>query len=456
MLLDCTPGLTTLDAGETGDAYAEGELAVLFRAIGTLTCLHSLGLANFQGQTTWRSSTSTALADGLRGLTQLVELDIQGNDFGTEDAFARVLEQRLTGLTTLKLLGLGKNVEQCSYAAADWGELVLGTLGGMTALRCLHMDNKGEWAPHVTTALAGALRSLTHLKELHMLDNIFCAEGATALAGGLQHLSQLKELKMGMNSYRQHHSFPEAATRYRLQRLGVFSAEAIAESVVALATPLSSLTSLTTLAPYQWQRDGLFVGPCHSETVHTFAAEIARLSRFAYLKNRNCPQTLTDLNVGESELDFSEASTLADAMKGLTGLTRLNLLDKNRSHRVALELGVALLHLTGLRVLSLENSVVWPMGLKSLAPMVAQMTNLTGLHIGSAGNGPRRESEIDLDFKVTCLQLESRQDADVESEMQYLDVHMQGVQHCVRAHTRARACAYECCARDRACILQAY
>ena len=149
--------------------------------------------------------------------------------------------------------------------------------------------------------------------------------GATALAGELGHLSHLKELKMGCIS----------TTR------GDVSADEVAESVAALAAPLSRLTSLTTLRVYEVYP----LRSCTPESFQTVTAAIARMP------------ALTDLDLGGLECGHVGGPALAGALEGLTGLMRLGLGKSHFGAQGALELGAnALLGLTGLTDLALFDN----------------------------------------------------------------------------------------------------
>eukprot|EP00277_Geminigera_cryophila_P033143 CAMPEP_0173123836 /NCGR_PEP_ID=MMETSP1102-20130122/55260_1 /TAXON_ID=49646 /ORGANISM="Geminigera sp., Strain Caron Lab Isolate" /LENGTH=1918 /DNA_ID=CAMNT_0014031993 /DNA_START=646 /DNA_END=6402 /DNA_ORIENTATION=- len=343
VLLECTPGLTTLDCGYNTTSSGEGGIpwrydsanVGLFDAIGRLTHLQSL---IFRGGP-WSSATSDALCN----LTQLVELDLSNTPWLSQQALAIVL-QPLSGLTKLKISDCSKFINR------EESKLVCEALGRMTALRCLgikHMFRDFFQVPP-ETLLAGALCGLTQLTELDLAENIFCAKGATEMASVLQQLTQLQELKMGL-----------------VKHVRNFDVEA----VPALTAPLHHLPGLTSLATYE--------GICSPETFRSLAVAIGRMSALTFL----------DVGGYATSCGSAGAKALADELQSLTCLTTLKMKGNYIDSEGATHLARALLNLTGLTELDLgENDLLFfhgnaPLGLEVLAPSIAKMPNLTSLNI---------------------------------------------------------------------------
>ena len=108
---------------------------------------------------------ATALAGGIKGLTELNELDLSHNNIGPDGATA--LAGGIKGLTELNKLDLSHN-------------------------------NIG---PDGATALAGGIKGLTELKQLGLSRNNIGPDGAIALADGLQYLTELRQCNLSHNNF---------------------------------------------------------------------------------------------------------------------------------------------------------------------------------------------------------------------------------------------------------------
>ncbi len=104
----------------------------------------------------------------------------------------------LTHLTELKLTGGKKGLD----AFEEGDEELFGAIGGLPALRILHMSLfEMMQAPHSSVfaeCLTVNLHGLTELVDLNLHDHTFCLEGAKSLTTALQNLTGLTHLRMGV------------------------------------------------------------------------------------------------------------------------------------------------------------------------------------------------------------------------------------------------------------------
>jgi len=358
-LLDRMPSLTMLDLGQVANrsrgpvlpresVYNKSDRQELYRAIGTLTNLHSLSLRNFGPWNKLNQLESAAsvaeLARALHGLSQLVQLDLRGVHIEREQELVNVLQQ-VPGLTTLKLFDDGSSHDP------DSGKMLCETIRRITGLRHLSIVGTGEWSQHVAISLADTLRSLTKLEELHMEGNFFCSQGATALADAMHGLTQLLTLKMGTMN----------ADGYRSKLVS-------AKVAAVLNEPLQAMSSLRTLATYE-----------------SFECSLKSIQKLAFII-RQLP-TLTWLDVGGYRFGDDGATALADALKGLKRLTTLDLSFNRIGARGASKLAPAMQCLSEMTELNLSWNCLMeldtgsPLGLEALALSVAVMTDLTSLDL---------------------------------------------------------------------------
>ncbi len=105
----------------------------------------------------------------------------------------------LTHLTEFKLTVVGK---KGLHTFEEGDEELFGAIGGLSALRILHMSlfemMQATHSPVFAECLAVNLHELTELVDLNPHDHTFCLEGAKSLATALQNLTGLTHLRMGV------------------------------------------------------------------------------------------------------------------------------------------------------------------------------------------------------------------------------------------------------------------
>ena len=399
VLLECTPGLTTLILGRALSVFNSREIKAVFGAIGRLTKLQSLQLLRLP------SDRFIDLTEARFSLPHLVELDICGTAISSEQALVGVL-QHLTGLTTIRMFddddnilphNMGEGIMVCKILVkmtalrslsingmARGGAPVLASnvgcaLHGLTQLVDLHVKDdlfcveifgavstmaalqslkinslEGQGVSlALVTSLASALCGLTQLGELHLMRKSFCVDGATAMAHAIQQLTQLHELKMGL----------------------VWTDDgkcwSSTEVVHALTAPLYHLTGLTSLVTYE--------GICSPETFRLLATAIGRMT------------ALTCLDVGgyANGCGSVGAAAIANGLQSLANLSTLRMANNRIGSEGATNLAHVLLNLVELAELNLDGNDLLVfngdsrLGLEVLAPSLARMSNLTSLGMGN-------------------------------------------------------------------------
>jgi Leucine-rich repeat (LRR) protein len=279
---------------------------VLAERLVPLTQLLSLNL--------WGNQIGAEGAASLTALTQLTSLNLGGNEIGAEGAAA------LAALTQLTSLNMAHN------QIGDEGAAALAALTQLTSLDL--------WANKIGAEGAAALAALTQLTSLNLGGNEIGAEGAAALAA----LTQLTSLDLWANKIGAEGAAALAALT-QLTSLNLGGNEIGAEGAAALAA-LTQLTSLN-MARNQIGDEG--------------AAALAALTQ------------LTSLNLGGNEIGAEGAAALA----ALTQLTSLNLWN----NKIGDEGAAALAALTQLTSLNLWNNKIGYEGAAALAALT-QLTRL--------------------------------------------------------------------------------
>jgi hypothetical protein len=289
ILLDCMPQLTSLDLclslSEDDlnqnhrwlnhiDYYQGLGARTLWKAISRLTSLRSLCVGTLGEKA--HPEGLAMFAGALNNLTCLTELKLFET---TNMVFASDFCGKVHKAKTMVPDAFDKR-----------GEELFGTIGRLTDLRTLHIPAFGQMnqhSPAVAWSLVGALCGLKELVDLDLRCHTFCLEGASALANALKSLSGLTSLRMSTN-----------------QSDGYDNVNA--EAVASLAAPLCSLTSLTLLETYN--------GPVDDETFQTLAVAISRMPALTCL-DMTC----------FSGYGSDGATALANALRGLSGLTDLSI-----------------------------------------------------------------------------------------------------------------------------------
>jgi hypothetical protein len=254
------------------------------------------------------------LAERLVPLTQLLSLNLWGNQIGAEGAASLTA---LTQLTSLNLVGNEIGAEGAASLAA------------LTQLTSLNLGGN-----EIRDKGAASLAALTQLTSLNLWNNKIGDEGAAALAA----LTQLTSLNLGVNEIGAEGAAALAALT-QLTSLDLWANKIGAEGAAALAA-LTQLTSLN-MARNQIGDEG--------------AAALAALTQ------------LTSLNLGGNEIGAEGAAALA----ALTQLTSLNLWN----NKIGDEGAAALAALTQLTSLNLWNNKIGYEGAAALAALT-QLTRL--------------------------------------------------------------------------------
>ena len=137
------------------------------------------------------SSRISLLAERLHTL-QLNDLNLFDNDIGPDGATA--LACGIKDLTELYKLHLSHN-----NIGPDSANTLAGGIKDLTELNELDLS-RNNIGPDGATALAGGLKDLTELNELNLSRNNIGSDGAIALAGGLQYLTGLRKCDLSHNN----------------------------------------------------------------------------------------------------------------------------------------------------------------------------------------------------------------------------------------------------------------
>ena len=138
------------------------------------------------------SDDAAALAEGLKSCTNLQTLQLDFNNIGSDGAAA--LAEGLKSCTNLQTLDLGSN-NICSDGSAALAE----GLKSCTNLQTLNLGSNNIYSDGAA-ALAEGLKSCTNLQTLHLDSNNICSDGAVALAEGLKSCTNLQALHLRFNN----------------------------------------------------------------------------------------------------------------------------------------------------------------------------------------------------------------------------------------------------------------